>query len=95
MLRVHFTPGMQVEQAILAVAFHAYWISYDFPHGNQMMDCDELLRRHDSGSYHYVVEGMGDVTDMEVRLLLRDAADRAPVPLNPENRARLFFLEGL
>lgn len=94
-LRVHFTPGMQVEQAILAVAFHAYWVCYDFPHGNRMMDCDELLRRHDSGSYHYVIQGLGDADDIEVRLLLRDAAHRAPVPLNPENRARLFFRDEL
>lgn len=95
LLRVHFAPGVNLAHTILTVSFHGYWVSYDFPQGNRMWDTDELLRRSDRGTYHYVVEGPGDVTDAEVTWLLQDAADKADPPLNPENIARLFFIDAL
>lgn len=95
LLRVHFLPGTRLSDAIVTVSFHGYWISYDFPHGRLMYDLDELLRRSDRDTYHYVIEGPGDVGDMEVRHLLDDAVHRAPRPPNPENRARLYTIEEL
>ncbi|MBH5321606.1 hypothetical protein [Aurantiacibacter sediminis] len=95
LLRIHHTPGMSLDHTIVTVSFHGYWVTYDFPQGDRMIDYDELLRRASKGMYHYVIEGPGDVKDREVEWLLNEAADRADPPPNPENHSRLFFIEDL
>lgn len=95
LLRIHFASGTTKRTVVLTVSFHAYWISYDFPYGDRLIDLDELLRRSDRGSYHYVVEGPDDVSDFEISMLLRDAAERSEFPPNPENRAKLLFRDEL
>ncbi len=95
LLRVHFAPGVDLAATIVTVSFLAFGVSYDFPCGDRMYDLDELLRGTLGSMRHYVIEGAGDVRDTEVKLLLRDAIDRADPPLNPENRAMLCFRSDL
>jgi len=88
-LAVGFGPSQRASEAIVSIAVYPRWASLFFLQGKNLDDPAKLLKGQGSKVRHIVLKRAADLDTPGVRALLKQALERAAVPLDPAHRGQL------
>jgi hypothetical protein len=90
-LAIGFGPTERASEAVFSIAVFPRWVSLFFLQAKGLPDPDKMLRGNGKVARHIVLPSAATLYQPPVRELMREAAMRAKVPIDPKNEHRLII----
>jgi hypothetical protein len=91
-LVIGFGPSEHASEAVISLALFPRWITLFFLQGGpQLPDPEGLLSGSGKAVRHIVLKEASELENPAIRLLVKEALARAPVPINRAGRVRLVI----
>jgi hypothetical protein len=89
-LAIGFGPTERASEAIFSIALFPRWVSLFFLQAKGLPDPDNVLKGSGSVARHIVLPTAAALYLPAVKALMREAAERAKVPFDPNGKHRLI-----